>query len=165
MTGKVPVNAFDADHGEGPPVEAQRLSEDPRVLAVLLDPRAVSKDYHGMRHGRRVLLGEEGPAQGHVHAEDVEVVPGHELAEDHLRLAVTVHACDLGALSHDAAEDVVVVPQVGEVRIRRRRGRVSVLLRRVDVHQPLRVGERQVPEEHRVDEAEHRRVRADPQRQ
>ena len=66
----------------------------------------------------RALLGKEGAAIGHRDAQDLEEVPGHQFGEHELRTLTAIHADHGVPGSHDSLEDIDVLAEVHEVRIR-----------------------------------------------
>ena len=126
-------------------------------------PEPVGDDRHGRRVRTVVGIAQEAPGRG-LGPEDVEDVGRHARALEALHDAAGVHArapVRVGGEAGEAARLPAIVHVLGE---RERRGRIVGPHGR-DVHEPLRRAVGEGAQEHRVDDGEHRRGRADRERQ
>ncbi len=156
----------DADHGVRLAVEGQPPADDPGVGAEAALPEAVG-EHHDVPGTRPVLLRAEAPPEGRRPAQDPEE-PGRDLrALDPLGLDAGRGQAQVGAgEGGHAGERTALRPPVREVG--RRGGEAREAGRGVAVDQQrqavgVRIGQR--PQQDAVDDAEDRRVGADPQGQ
>ena len=153
----------DADHLVRLVVEQQVAAEDGGVAAEVALPGGVAQHHHARRAGL-VFFGAERAAKERLDAEHGEVIGRHVAAVEAHRL--TVHRDGRGGerLGGQGLERPVLPLQLDEVA---GRGRVAGGggRRLPDAHDPLRVREWQRLEQHAVDQAEHRRVGTDAERQ
>ena len=155
----------DADHRELPIVEPHRPSHDRRIASERARPQSFADHRHG-RTTRPRLLGREPTAGQRPHAEHRQQLVGHRqcLQPDRFTgLRRVVHfAAGKGRDCRHSLAPLLVVEIVGQRRRLTRRARIAVRLphhgQRVDVL------DRRGPQQHRVDHAEDRRIRPDPQR-
>lgn len=69
-------------------------------------PETVGEDHHRVRPGGGVLLREEGPAPGRLDSQDVEVVSGDHLPQEHLSPGIVMEDGGLHGVGRDFPEDV-----------------------------------------------------------
>ena len=128
-------------------------------------PKAVHED-HGAGRAGLVVVRAVQPAEDRLDAEFRQEVCARHAAEDALRLAVAHQVEALAAHGGEVAEEVgreLRLP-VGEVEPGDRGlGKRRHVL--ADQQQPIRLGERQRPQEREADHAEQHRVRADAERE
>ncbi len=144
-------------------VNGQRLSDGPRIAAVETLPERVAQRDHLAAVGH-IVAGVDQAARRRRYAEHREEVAGHAIGEDLLRLAAAGDGGGPWRNRRERAERAIALAQGHELRPRHRRqrhGRVRV----VCVNEPGRFSEGQRLEQHRVDDAEHRCVGANPQRE
>ena len=72
-------------HREGSAVDGHRAPDDVRRSRESTLPEGVAQDEHGMRPWCPVVLRAQDPPRRRANAEDVEVVPGYELAPHAIR--------------------------------------------------------------------------------
>ena len=121
---------------------------------------------HDHRTGARyaVFLLSEHTALCRSHAEQVEIVPRHQVAPDAFVVSRSAQAHRRETVHRHPVEHVVSVAKVHVQGVGERR-EGGVLPHQVDVEDPLRLRHRQRTEQHRVDQAEDGRVRPDAERQ
>ncbi len=153
----------DADHGERHAIQRHRGANRRRIAVETPLPRLV-RDHHDRLHrtGSALFFGEEAAAL-RLQPQHVEKRSCRKRAGETLRF---VHAGQVDALwkeqGHrvdDAALPDLFVFEIGEQPARKRRRSAP------DVDDPIGVRIRQRPQQHGVDDAEHRGVGADAERQ
>ena len=144
-------------------VQRDRLAEDVRVGGEPALPHAVAQHDHVVL-ARRVFFGPEASSQRRADLQQLEHIPGHRRVREPLGPAGVGERRAAARVGRDPLEHGVLLAPVQE---RRGRDREAAVLRHdlVDAHQRFRIGIRQRPEEHAVDDAEHRAGGADPERQ
>ena len=149
----------DADDRVRLVVEKDRAVDDGRIRAELGDPHAVTDDRH-LVFAQLVLTGKKRPAQCRFGAKHLEVARGHQAASELDWFGAAGQRDRVAGLRRHEVEDGVVSLPVEEVQ---RRDAVALASRRLlhdaDDAIGVRVGERL--EQHRIHEAEDRRIGAD----
>jgi len=129
-------------------------------------PGGVAEHCHGLLAPGPIIVGGEGPADGGLHTEAGEVVPRDQLPEHQLSLRAQLEGEHRQGVADNAIEASALSPKIVEVG--KRHGNVTrclVGLGAVDADQSIGLAHRERLEQHRVDDAEHRRVQADADRQ
>ncbi len=146
-------------------VQLERAADEVRIAARELLPQPVAHDGDTVRAIGRLLRPVEA-AELRPHAEHAREVAQRRRDADALRLAVARQRAVADPEPGDRLERVFARGQVQHLRYRERRV-IEVERRDVLPHdvQPVQPFHRQRPEQHRVDQAEDRRVGADAERQ
>ena len=164
-----------AYHGQRLAVDQQHLSKHVPRAAQLVPPELVAQDGDGMAADRLVDFRTEQPPQirheaqrrevraGDLHAlDDVEAAPPPGNAEDEAAVRRNVREDGLLPLQvaeHRVAEHLVAsAGPVAEVR-------AGLRSRRLEIHQPIRLDDRQRTQQQLAVEGEDRRVGPDPESQ
>ena len=157
------VGRHDADHREAAVVERHLLIEDAGVAAEAPLPERVAE--HGDRLRARLVfvIGEEAAPQG-IDAQRLEQLSRHHAAGQPLGLARARQVVALAAVDADVLEDLVLRPPVLVVRVSDGH-LINLRARLPQVDEPLGFGVGQRLEQHRIDDAEDGRRRADAERQ
>ena len=170
----------DADDGQRLAVDDQLLIENVRVLAEARLPEGVTEHRDARLADRRVIVWREQAAERGREPQHREVAAGDHhapavrrliarrdvRAEDHVRGDTGEAGRAVRRLLevpvHRIAEDVVAIAFCA-----REAARVGSGLRgrRQEVHEPSRIGNRQRPQEHLIEQRKDRGVCADPERQ
>ena len=159
------VGRGDADDGVAAPSHSQRAADNLRVAAERALPVAVAEHHHRMAAPRDIVLGQNGPAELRLDAEERKRASRHRLAHDGALPCPRDRSARGERRRGDAAEDLGrALAQVLDVRVRHRI-EPPPAFGFVDVDERLGLHERGVAEEHRVDDAEDRCVGADADRE
>ena len=152
-----------ADDGVRPVVHLEHLPDDVPVAAELALPVRVADDQH-RRRARLVVVGHERAAEDRLDAEDAEEVRRDHAGVDAIGLAA-LQQVEIHLVEFDQRLELGRLVAVGEVFLDRHAGVGAADERRrlADQHQPIAVGVGQRLQEHAVDDAEDRGVRADPE--
>ena len=154
----------DTDDGVRVAVDAEHAADDRGIAAVAFLPETVGQQHDLILAGLR-LLGGERAADLRLHAEGVEhVCVGEDAVEALGGLARLGHGGKIPGVGRQRQKGGRLVAQLALFDF----GEIVVLpAARVAVErdQALRLGEGRVAEEQRIDEAEHRGVHADAERQ
>jgi hypothetical protein len=152
-----------ADDREWPIVHRDHTSDGRRIAAEPAAPEAVAQDRR-LPGGGRVFGGGEVTPDRRLHAERPEEVPGHAHPADPFRFAVGQQRRTPGADERHVFERMAAVAPVEERQVTDvagRAGRPPL----ADRDEAIGIRVRQRTEQHRVEDAEDRRVRADAERQ
>ena len=157
----------DADDGHPLRADLNALPEHRRIPSEAARPEAVADDGDGAVRTAAARLGivrgREQSSVGRANAEHVEVGAGGVLAAHPLRHAVDRHLEQPLVERRDTREEAVVIAEPLEARIGRAAAAAGLPAGVVDEEQSLRVVDRQRLDQHGVDQAEDRRVGADPE--
>ncbi len=161
--GEQELRGHHADHGEGLAVQRERAADHLGVAAEAALPESV-RQHHDLLVARDVVRGTEGAPERRRDPQHVEEVGGDAQPRDPLRVLVAVQVPAPVREARDALERAGAVAVVAELG--QREGiAVGRGVAGVDPVEPLRLGEGQRLEQHRVQDAVERRVGADPERQ
>ena len=105
MTAAI-VGRGDADDGVAAPSHSQRAADDLRVGAERALPVAVAEHHHRMAAARDVVLGQNGPAEQRLDAEERKRASRHRLAHDVPCRATVIDRRAGERRRRDAAEDL-----------------------------------------------------------
>ena len=159
----------DTDHGHRVVVDPDRLADDRRIACEPADPVVVAQDDDRVAHGDLIVLpGVEHAAERRLHAEQREVVARHHLRLHALGLVVDAdRRRDQPPAQHFRERlRLLLVVLVDGVRVHARPHVAAVVAPLLVQHdQLLGILDRQLPEQHLVDQREDRRIRANPERQ
>ncbi len=152
----------DADDGERHRREPDRSADDRRIPREPPFPVAIAEHRDRMPVRHTVVVGSDRPPDRRIHAQQREIVAGHELTLDgRLRRPVDAHIDGSGRVARHARHGIVIpyeaVLTVGEP------GLDGAALLPPGHEQALGVLHRQHPPHHRVHQGEDRGVGADPQ--
>ena len=150
----------DADDGVRLSVDQQRAPKRRGIAAEVTDPRRMGDHGDPGRAWPVILRQQRAPDRGR-DSEDLEVIAGHDFAERHPGSVPGLQGSDRRAVPQHVGEDGIARLEIEVVEIRVRGESVPVAATRVDVHDPGRIGNRQRPEQERVDDREERRVEPD----
>jgi hypothetical protein len=161
----VEVGREHAHHGGRRAVHLHRAPHHAAVAAEGAAPERVPEQRHA-RRPHRVLAGGEASPRDRRHAEHVEEVGGDLGRGEHHRPVAVGEGGAGRVVAGDRGEGAAPAAEVEEVGVRRLHAPRAGRLRRAvpEVHEPLRLGEGEGAEERGVDDAEHRRVGADAER-
>ncbi len=157
----------DADDGHRRAVEGDGTIDDRRIAGEAAHPVVVTQDRHRISARRLVVVWRQRAADVRADGEDVEVVPGHELTADALRLSVGHQRERRGKACDDAAEHRRLIAEVAVHRVREGAVVERASLKcagSVEDHELLRISYGQQAEQQLIGERENRRVRADAER-
>lgn len=155
-----------SDHGERAAVDGDRTANDARFAAEAALPEPVAQHCHLPGARGRVLFRHESASKTHRRAEHVEVVAGNDLAADDFGLsAATGNAQSDTSVCGKRLERLVPIAVVLEIQSRGReqgteRAAAVPLVGREHRDEVLRLGHRERPQEHFVDQTEDQRVGA-----
>ena len=154
----------DADDREAMSVEQNSFADDGGITSETLLPAGVTDDHDRVRAGCSIFLWQKAAPQRRFHTEDIEVIPRNIVTPGALVHAVVAQAGDDKAIGEQAGEDgvAVAVVLVVQVRLESEIGPIAQLP--VDRDQLRRLAHRQRSKQHRIDQAEDRGVRANPER-
>ena len=164
---KVEPARHDADDAHGRAVEPQRLADDRRIAAESADPRAVVQHDHRLRV-RHVVRGLEAAAEQRPHAEGLEEIRGGAGERQPGGLAASLEhgVPDVGADERAVRERLAGRAPLAEVAIGHLdHGLTGDLVGLPGDDGAAGFGERQRAQQHGVDGAEDRAVRANRERQ
>ena len=131
-----------------------------RARAEPLLPQTIAEDRHTRRIGAFFALVKRSAARGR-DAEHVEEVRVDERAGNPLRIAAARQRIARVAISGEPGEAVIAFTPVEKIRGARVAGALLRLTIRVsELHQRIRIAERQRPQQHLIDDAEDCAVRA-----
>ena len=147
------------------PVERHGLADDIWVCAEASLPTAVTQDRDRMRALGLILFGQERAAEHGRDAEHVEVVATDDVAPDALVSIAVAQAHRREAIDEQPREDVVALTVVFVIQVRLDRIVRAVVLRAINFDQTFRLRDRQRTQEHRINQTEDGRVRANAQSQ
>lgn len=159
----------DADDREQPVVDGHGMADDVASLEARL-PVAVPEHDGGMEAAHTVLVRGEEPAARGPRAKDAEIVSRCELAYNGFGVGAVADGEARGMRRGDSRERVGRVAEIGEIGIRERPTLRALRLARAadDVESHQRVGISDAggrTQEQHVRDAEHRDIRADPDRE
>lgn len=156
----------DAKDGVGLPVEYDRLPHDASITPKFALPQRVGEDHHAIR-AQPVLLGGESPTQQRRDPEYVEDLCRKRISIQGFRLTRAGKTLLYIVGSSDLGKKVGTLSPILEVGWSDRHDLVPRVMgvTRPEGDQPVRVRERKWLQKDCLDDAEDRRVRADPQRQ
>jgi hypothetical protein len=144
-------------------VDGDPSADDRRLAAIPAVPELV-RQYHGGGSVRQILLGGEAAAEDRANADDVQQVASDQPRPESLRLGV---AAEIHGRVVEGGEPVECLSLPGIIDdLRAGEPRLWPSCPAVPHnHDSIGVGVRQRAKEYPVDDAEHRRVRADPEGQ
>ena len=152
-----------ADHGVRLAVERDRLPDDARVGGEATTPESLAEQ-HDRRSAGLVLRRRERPSEKRLHSEDRKVTRRYTSADQTFRLRLAGEREHLDQPGRDLLERPRARAHVEEVRIRN--GVLARFRRRaVNGNQAVGLGVGERIQQCGVDDAEDRRVGADPKRQ
>ena len=155
----------DPDDGEGMAVDQQFGAEYGRIEIMFL-PVGVADDRDWNVAPECFLFRRERPTADERNAEDGKIIRADDAAESAPRVAFLAEADHGEVVRHHVGEDRILAADVLVGRIRKTAICFRVLLvLRENLDDFLRFRVRRWREKHRVDEAEHRGVRADAERE
>ena len=157
------IDRHDADDRARDAVENNRLAHDVRIAGKALLPEAVAEDGDRRAAGLVLVLGDPA-ADDRRQLEHAKQARRHARCTDALRVPLARQDAAAGRRAADGVEDGVLIAPV-DVLGKRRRARGTERLRVVDRDERVGIGEWQRFDQHRVHDAEHRRVGADAERQ
>jgi hypothetical protein len=128
-------------------------------------PEAIADEHHVLA-ARPILVGREVPPERRLEAERRQQRRRCIHPEHLLRIATPRQGERVERRQRQVAEDFLPLLHFEEAGMRKSRARqVLLLVGGAEAHQAIRLGVGQRAQEHRIDHAEQRHVRADPERQ
>ena len=160
------VRRHDADDGRHESIDGDGAPQHVRVASVTALPDVVADDEH-RRRTRPLVFRQEIPPENRLLADHPEDVRRDVHARESVGLSSGfAHVEGEAAPEHQTLERRLLIPPVLEVgEGDAALASVRVPVARADPHDAVGVVEGEPPEQHRVDEGEHRRVHPDAQRQ
>jgi hypothetical protein len=158
----------DSDNGHRVTVEGNHSADDGAVTVEVTLPEAIAEYHHRLAVGNRVVVRGDGAAQCRPDAQDREIGAGDQL-RGYLPRTITV-AKGYGGWepAEHPREDLIVVAQIFKHRPGNGVWAVTVAVVVAgfsDDHKPLRMTNGQEPKNDLIQQAKHRGVCADPERQ
>ena len=140
------------------PRQSQILAEDVGITVKLSRPKRVA-DHHHARPVVPIVVGAETAPHDRRDAQHAEVVRRHALAAHHHHVGARSQSGEVGPDASQIGKDVVGFEHIAVVAVRQA---IDARILQVDVPQFRRRADVRRPEQHRIDQAEDRRVDADP---
>jgi len=152
----------DAKDGEGLPVYLDRATDDVGIGRESTLPEVVAQHHDRMSAWNQVVLCGQRPSQDGANAEQVEVVARREIHPDSSGCSTCFEAHRREAVGGDAREKRAAITEVAVVRVRMRGQPAADLVDSHELSWPL---DRKRLQQSRIDHAEDRRVRTNPEAQ
>ena len=156
----------DPDDGVRLPTQLQRTPDHTAIAAKVADPHAMRDDQNAIRT-RCVISGHQHASQERRNAEHIEMVGGHQLADDESGAIAQTQRRKHRRVRDHVGENGVLRSQFEIIRVRGGRILVAVTTAGEDIDQRGRILNRDGAQQNRVYQRKHRRVDADakPQRE
>ena len=119
------------------------------------------REHDDALRSRLIVMRLQHPAEKRPDAQQVEVIRGHDLADHQTRTVAQTERREHRRVAGHVAEDRVLRLEVEKVRIGARGVLITVAAAGEEIDERVGVLDRQRPEQHRVDEREHRGVDTD----
>ncbi len=157
-----------SDHSHRVAIQRDGSPHDVAVAVEVASPEAVAEHHDRLAVGNGVVVRGDGAPKYRLDAQYLEICAGDQLSGDlHCMVAVANGYACWEPAKHPG-KDLVVVAQIFKHRPGNRVGAVTVAVMvtgLADDHKPFWIADRQEPQNHLVQQAEHRRVCADSERQ
>ena len=154
----------DADHGVCHARDGHRFTDDAFAAAKLLLPQAVAEDDDRGTARGRCFLWEKSPTAADADPEQVEVICRDGLAGDEQRPMGDGENPPDKCMGGGALQRVDALDDIEKVRIGRGQLREVAARARVNLHEPVGLGQRDPAKEHRIDDGKQGGVEPDANR-